>query len=200
MNILEPFKRLTIFEPVEKDGETTEKKVTVGIIYRSDGLYAWDNSRAIPNEYDEAIKWSPASQLSEYAIRRKAIVTKFEYKPLRSFTADDIKLLRLDYASQDDPQLLMEEYLPIKNFELLYGWWKQHYKATLKDCDNPQAIILHLASDEKIAKRFLEFYHTGQFNTNVALDDNAVLIDGYSAYLVAQKVGLAFLPAIYKEV
>lgn len=114
--------------------------------FKSDGLYAWDNSRAIPNEYDEAIKWSPASQLPEYAIRRKAIVTKFEYKPLRSFTADDIKLLRLDYASQDDPQLLMEEYLPIKNFELLYGWWKQHYKATLKDCDNPQAIILHLAS------------------------------------------------------
>ena len=148
VNILEPFKRLTIFEPVEKDGETTEKKVTVGIIYRSDGLYAWDNSRAIPNEYDEAIKWSPASQLPEYAIRRKAIVTKFEYKPLRSFTADDIKLLRLDYASQDDPQLLMEEYLPIKNFELLYGWWKQHYKATLKDCDNPQAIILHLASTD----------------------------------------------------
>ena len=36
VNILEPFKRLTIFEPVEKDGETTEKKVTVGIIYRSD--------------------------------------------------------------------------------------------------------------------------------------------------------------------
>lgn len=135
MNILEPFKRLTIFEPVEKDGETTEKKVTVGIVYRSDGLYAWDNSRAIPNEYDEAIKWSPASQLPEYAIRRKAIVTKFEYKPLRSFTADD-------------PQLLMEEYLPIKNFELLYGWWKQHYKATLKDCDNPQAIILHLASTD----------------------------------------------------
>ena len=76
VNILEPFKRLTIFEPVEKDGETTKKKVTVGIIYRSDGLYAWDNSRAIPNEYDEAIKWSPASQLPEYAIRRKAIVTK----------------------------------------------------------------------------------------------------------------------------
>lgn len=148
VNILEPFKRLTIFEPVEKDGETTEKKVTVGIIYRSDGLYAWDNSRVVPNEYDEAIKWSPASQLPEYAIRRKAIVTKFEYKPLRSFTADDIKLLRLDYASQDDPQLLMEEYLPIKNFELLYGWWKQHYKATLKDCDNPQAIILHLASTD----------------------------------------------------
>ena len=68
VNILEPFKRLTIFEPVEKDGETTEKKVTVGIIYRSDGLYAWDNSRAVPNEYDEAIKWSPASQLPEYAM------------------------------------------------------------------------------------------------------------------------------------
>lgn len=32
VNILEPFKRLTIFEPVEKGEETTEKKVTVGII------------------------------------------------------------------------------------------------------------------------------------------------------------------------
>lgn len=131
MNILEPFKRLTIFEPVEKGEETTEKKVTVGIIYRSDGLCAWDDSRAVPNEYDEAIKWSPASQLPEYAIRRKATVTKFERKPLRSFTDDDIKLLRLDY-----------------DFELLYGWWKQHYKATLKDCDNPQAIILHLVSTD----------------------------------------------------
>ncbi len=83
--------------------------------------------------------------LREHYPNSQIIVTKFEYKPLRSFTADDIKLLRLDYASQDDPQLLMEEYLPIKNFELLYSWWKQHYKATLKDCDNPQAIILHLA-------------------------------------------------------
>ncbi len=114
MNILEPFKRLTIIDSVEKDGEIIEKKVTVGIIYRSDGLYAWDDSRAVPNEYDEAIKWSPASQLPEYAVRRRATVIKFECKPLRSFTDDDIKLLRLDYDSQENPQLLMEEYLPIK--------------------------------------------------------------------------------------
>lgn len=54
-------------------------------------------------------------------------------------------------------------------------------------------------ADGKIAKRFLEFYHTGQFNTNIALHDNGVLADGYSAYLVAKKIGLAFLPAICKE-
>lgn len=95
---------------------------------------------------EEQQKHASETALDDY--QYDAIVTKFEYKPLRSFTADDIKLLRLDYASQDDPQLLMEEYLPIKNFELLYGWWKQHYKATLKDCDNPQAIILHLASTD----------------------------------------------------
>lgn len=53
-------------------------------------------------------------------------------------------------------------------------------------------------SDEKIAKRFLEFYHTGQFDTNIALDGNGVLVDGYSAYLVAKRVGLSSLPAIYK--
>lgn len=53
--------------------------------------------------------------------------------------------------------------------------------------------------DEKIAKRFLEFYHTGQFDTNVALSDDGTLVDGYSAYLVARTVGLSLLPAIYKE-
>jgi hypothetical protein len=47
--------------------------------------------------------------------------------------------------------------------------------------------------DEKIAKRFLEFYHTGQFNTDIVLDQDNVLVDGYSAYLVAQKVGLDYL-------
>lgn len=64
----------------------------------------------------------------------------------------------------------------------------------------PEYIARTKPSDEKIAKRFLEFYHTGQFNTNVALDTNGVLVDGYSAYLVALKVGLAFLPAIFEEV
>lgn len=31
---------------------------------------------------------------------------------------------------------------------VVHGRWEQHYKATLKDCDNPQAIILHLASTD----------------------------------------------------
>lgn len=149
MNILEPFKRLIVFESIEKDEVTVEKKVAVGIMYRSDGTCVWDNGWPAPNEYTEATKWSPASQLPEYAIRRRAIVTKYEQKPLRSFTEEDIKLLRLDYDSQENPQLLMEEYLPIKNFELLYSWWKQHYKATLNDCDNPQAIILYLVPTEQ---------------------------------------------------
>jgi len=50
----------------------------------------------------------------------------------------------LDYASQNDPQLLMKEYLPIKNAELLHDWWKQHYKNTLKDCNDPMAVLLHI--------------------------------------------------------
>ncbi len=53
--------------------------------------------------------------------------------------------------------------------------------------------------DEKIAKRFMEFYHTGQFDTNVALDGKGFLVDGYSAYLVAQKIGLATIPTVCKE-
>lgn len=53
--------------------------------------------------------------------------------------------------------------------------------------------------DEKIAKRFLEFYHTGRFDTNIALDENGVLVDGYSAYLVARRIGLSYLLVIRKE-
>lgn len=43
VNILEPFKRLTIFEPVEKDGETTEKKVTVSRHLSTWGLIATES-------------------------------------------------------------------------------------------------------------------------------------------------------------
>ena len=67
-------------------------------------------------------------------------------KTIRSFTEAELRLMHLDYASQNDPQILLEEYLPIKNFELLYGWWKAHYKATLKNCDNPLAVLFHLQS------------------------------------------------------
>ena len=115
VNILEPFKRLFIVEEIEKDGEIAEKKTTVGIVYRSDGM---------------------------------RVFISFEWKPLRSFSENDIKLLHLDYDSQNDPQLIMKEYLSTKNFDLLYSWWKEHYKASLKNCDNPKAIILRLASSD----------------------------------------------------
>lgn len=146
VNILEPFKRLTVQEEVEKNGKTVIQKITVGIIYRSDGKMIWNSSVPTPpEEYEEAAKWSPASQLPDYAVRRKATVVKSECISLQSFTKEQIKLLKLDYESQGDPQLLMEEFTPHKDFELLYKWWKQHYKSTLRDNDNPSAIILCLA-------------------------------------------------------
>lgn len=64
----------------------------------------------------------------------------------------------------------------------------------------PEYMTLTSPRDEKIARRFLEFYHTGRFDTIIALDDNGVLVDGYTAYLVAQKIGLPYIPAIYKKV
>jgi len=149
VNILEPFKRLTVQEEVEKNGKTATQKVTVGIVYRSDNKVIWDSKLPVPpEEYEEADRWSPARQLPDYAVRRKATVVKSECVPLQSFTKEQIKLLRLDYESQDNPQLLMEEFVPHKDFELLYQWWKQHYKSTLRDGDNPYAIILCLTPAE----------------------------------------------------
>lgn len=73
------------------------------------------------------------------------------------------------------------------------------HKVRLSDIKIPAYMTRTKPSDEKIAKRFLEFYHTGQFDTTIALDDNGVLVDGYSAYLVAKTLNLIFLPAICKE-
>lgn len=149
IGIKEPFKKLTITEIVEKDGERKEKKTLVGIMYRSDGQIIWIGNQ--PDNYDKAFRWSPASQLPEFAVRRYATTTLVdEGKPISAITEDELKLMCLDYASQDSTQLLLKEWLPIKNFELLYLWWKSHYKATLKDCDDPIAILLHIQrSDPK---------------------------------------------------
>lgn len=56
-------------------------------------------------------------------------------------------------------------------------------------------------SNEKLAKRFLEYYQRGRFDTNVVIAEDGTLIDGYSAYVVAVTLGLSKIPAIirYKE-
>lgn len=53
--------------------------------------------------------------------------------------------------------------------------------------------------DDKIAKRFLEYYHTMSFNTNVSIREDGTLVDGYSAYLVAKVLNLPFLSATVKR-
>lgn len=73
-------------------------------------------------------------------------------------------------------------------------------KVRLSDIKIPAYMARTKPRDEKIAKRFLEIYHTGQFNTNIALDDSGFLVDGYSAYLVAQALGFTFLSVICEEV
>ena len=49
--------------------------------------------------------------------------------------------------------------------------------------------------DWKLAKRFLEYYHTGSFHTKVLVDEAGVLRDGYTAYLAAKTLHLPYLRA-----
>lgn len=145
MGIKEPFKKLTATRTVEKNGEYVEKKILVGVKYRSDDSVCFMEGESNTEPYDEAPRWSPAFQLPDFAIRRSATIIEVGApKPLQDISDDELALLQLDYASQNDPQLLLEEYLPIKNYELLYHWWKDHYKATLKDSDNPIVVLLHI--------------------------------------------------------
>lgn len=52
-------------------------------------------------------------------------------------------------------------------------------------------------SNSKIAKRFMEYYHTGGFRTRVIVTERGVLKDGYTAYLAAKTLRL---PALLAEV
>lgn len=60
----------------------------------------------------------------------------------------------------------------------------------------PNYMVRSRPSDEKIAKRFMEYYHNKRFNTNVVVAENGVLVDGYTAYLVAKVLGLPYISGI----
>lgn len=154
IGIREPFKNTTCIIQQYENGKVINEDIVAGVRYRSDEQYVWETGVIPPNNefylstIDDAPKWSASRMLPEYAIRRFATVIKVEHKLLSEFTEEDIKSMRLDYASQNNPQLLIEEYTPIKNRELLLTWWYRHYKSTLKDGKDPMVVILHFAPTE----------------------------------------------------
>lgn len=154
VGIKEPFRRITTWTALEEGDAAKEKKILVGVRYRFDEqIYLLETALNI-SSFEEASRWSPASQLPVFAIRRHAnVVSISAAKPLQSFTEEEIKLMCLDYASQGDPQLLLKGYMSSKNYELLFDWWKQHYKSTLKNSTNPMAVLLHLHAGNKPLKK-----------------------------------------------
>lgn len=62
----------------------------------------------------------------------------------------------------------------------------------------PSYLAHSTPSEDKIVRRFLEYYRTGQFDTRVTVDDDCVLTDGYTAYKVAKMLHLTHLIAVAK--
>lgn len=48
----------------------------------------------------------------------------------------------------------------------------------------------HTPRNEKLSRRFLEYFHDRKFHTPVILNEEGTLVDGYSAYLVAKTLNL----------
>ena len=69
----------------------------------------------------------------------------------------------------------------------------------LADITIPNHMARHPPCDALLSKRFLEYYHTTRFNTKVVVDENGVLKDGYSAYLVARLLGLPVISVMTKH-
>lgn len=138
--------------------ETSVLREIDGVRYLYDGETVWNISgeawygeRPMPEPGEENVlvfrdeRLKPAKRLPEYAIRHFIRVESVVQKPLQSFTKQDIRSMRLDYASTGDQQLLVNGYEGIKDYELLYAWWKARYKSTLRNTDNPLATIIRLA-------------------------------------------------------
>lgn len=144
--IKEPFKRITITETITEEDKERSQKNLVAVRYCSDDRVCMSavSSDLDATRFEEATRRSAAKQMPDFAIRRYALVTETFVKPLSEFNESDLRLMCLDYASQNNPQLLMEEYLSIKNAELLHDWWKQHYKSTLKGYGDPMAVLLYI--------------------------------------------------------
>ena len=71
-------------------------------------------------------------------------------------------------------------------------------RVPIEDIKIPLCLARSTPSEDKIVKRFLEYYRTGRFNTNVTLSDDGVLTDGYTAYKVAKMLHLPHLIVITK--
>lgn len=149
IGIKEPFKKVVAHITVSSTGEPEDD--LAGVQYRFDAKRVWDGG-VYPDYltnydvvYEEAARFSNEKQLPEYAVRRHRRVVSVDVKPLQSFTKEDIKAMKLDWASQGDPQILMDAYEDIKDFEMLYTWRKSRYKTTLKDTDNPSAALLRFS-------------------------------------------------------
>lgn len=61
----------------------------------------------------------------------------------------------------------------------------------------PGYLLSSKPGNSKIAKRFMEYYHTGGFRTRVIVTGRGVLKDGYTAYLAAKTLRL---PSLLAEV
>ncbi len=59
----------------------------------------------------------------------------------------------------------------------------------------PMELAITKPSPEKIAKRVSEFYDHATFDTDVVVDQNGNLLDGYTAYLVSKMFSLRYLDA-----
>ena len=62
----------------------------------------------------------------------------------------------------------------------------------------PTYMSRSVPNEEKIVKRFREYYRTGQFDTRVTVDDSGVLLDGYTAYKEAKMLHLTHLLVVTK--
>ena len=156
IGIKEPFKKIRCHIDRYENGKTIDEDNIIGVRYRFDSAMAWECGVTPPNNefylstIADAEHWSAARTMPEFAVRRHIHIVKAEEKSLEEFTDEDICQMHLNYNPTDNQQTIIKEYLPAKNHGLFLDWWRNHYKATMKECDTPMAIALYIKPAETL--------------------------------------------------
>lgn len=83
----------------------------------------------------------------------------------------------------------------------LFGIYEPNYEywVYLKDIKLPYYLRYSRIGEEKYKRKWSYYRKTGEFESKIILDKDFNLLDGYSSWKIAKKIGLEKVPVYFKN-
>lgn len=134
------------------DGPVPEDEI-LGVQYRSDLRHTFMDgcAPATSGKYRSDVVdtecWMASRAMPEWAIRRHIKVESICEKPLSAYSDEEIHLLRLDYDTENNPQMLIVSFTKHKNYEQLLNWFAKRYPSAFRKQEDPLPYFITFSAD-----------------------------------------------------